>query len=1117
MSSSNGLSEARSRAVPRGPAEWGRLLYEPLWAMEKRYRGGRELYMEALIMVMGVLLVGVGLFMAIVEAGIGLLLAGMGVFVFFLGYGTVRAQVKGMPFRMYERGFTRTEVPFGQGMRRAETLVYYEMLERVSVESTSFSGITLNHLKVSFTGPDGSTVDQTLSFEDPDNPLDVMVLFQRFAPDRLDRGMELYVGPGAIDAAIPVPFEERQGSASHDVRGVVMSTGMMLFIALLTGFMMAGLGMNIAGFIIAVAFQLIMYAVFIGMGGMLTVRGFKSSVGDRVKVAGDRLTLPRSTLARLYADTRHSLPLVEVRQVRKALDTTFFGHKAVMVTAAGERVVTRHTLWESLRGHPSFTQEGFVLNNRRPFTGTPRPLIVVNRWKMLAVAMSMLLLSILIGLSAGGGGDAFFDAWDRYSPYLIGFMLGVMVPLYIVIRVLIAKRASLGKNIMSSDMGLMMPGKDGSPHWISKAEVRSVEVKKDLLGYYIELVTVEGVEKLPLSAAPKMDSADIHVVDGPGILTRVPAQPPVDMVPPPVPGAEAPRPERVERSRVSGRGALLSEMPAEKVESERRKANTMGLATTAGAVAAGAFMLVAAPTFFGDVLCTIFVGIMVVLLGVLGVLLMVTARRIAPVRVYENGVEWASIAKGLHFLGWGDFETAREATFGGNRMLTLTRDSRAAGSISADMSGYDEWLPMIMERVNDPAFASEIETLPEGATRYWALPMVLMVIAMGLGIGTAIYAGDDIGDDMTVSGWDLYLLMGMSTALVYFFVIMFWMMVRNSFGLTKARFPTVALVVPVAVMLLVYFVVMGATGPVSLRYTVDIVESDDPGTSVLEAGEYVDTDIRATGPVTVGAGETLTLHNVTLTFDPAPGPDYGIWVHPEGTLLLDDARITSADTDVGFSFEIHGKAVFMNSLIVGTAVDPDFENGEGGVELYCGDIRVENTVFRNALSAAMMTVYCSPTITNCTFSGAHDEAIEVHGGTPFIENCTFKDCQWPLILWNGSEAVIANCTFEDCPRGIDLVQSSATIRGCTFRNIEGYAIQWTSDTEPEPVMEDNVFDNVGAETDVQTSLALLGTLCTIVTLVTALIGTAALLMMNRKRPERTRPREEAVDLTMEGM
>jgi len=1071
--------------------------------------------MNLLILVMGVVTVGLGLVLAPDSGGAGLMISAVGFIMVMMGYGMYRSQVIRMPFRMYERGFTQTSVTFSQGRKRQEVLILYEMLEKVSIEASSFQGISLNNMKVTYLGSSGSD-EMVLSFEAPDNPLDVMLAFQRIAPSRVDPSLHPYVGPGAEDAAIPVPFEDRKGSTTHDASGIVMSTGMMFFIALLTGMMMGGFDMHPLGFVIAATIQGIMYIVFLGMATMLALRGFKSSVGDSVQVAGDELVLPRSALYLLYADTRRRLPMTEVREVRKAVDSTFFGHKALLVTSDGEKVVTRHIVFQVLSDHPSFVREGFVLRNRRPFTGRGRPMVVANRWKAVLIGLSLLLFSIVIGLTVGGGGDAFFDAWDVYSPYLIMFMLGVMVPIVIILRIMLAKRAARGDGVMSSDMGLMMPGKDGAPHWISKGEVRSAEVKKDLLGPYIELTTAGGIERLPLSVAQKLDEAGIRVEDDMGLIQAIPRSTTPDMVPPPVPGMTGPPPmgppagvagpmsagPPVHGPRVSGRGMLLSEMSAQKVESERQKAHLLGMATLAGSILFGAFLFVLGPEFMGDTICTLFVGIIVVALGGLGVILLVASRRMGPVRVYENGVEWVSIAKGPHFVGWGDFTKAKETEFGGTRSLTLTRYNRPAGSISSDLPGYSEWVPMIMERVNDPAYASGPVVERESATKYWAIQMTLFAISFVLGIATAVYAGSDIAEEMTVTGWQLLLLIGAPTGLGFYFVLTFWMMKRDVFGAAKAKFPTAALMVPVVVILLVFFVTLGAAGPVSLKYSVDIVESEDPGHTALDAGEYMDMNITVDGPVTVGAGETLMLYNTTLTFDPAPGLDYGIWVHPEGTLIMDHAWIGSVDPDVGFTFEIHGDAVILDSEIVGTASDPVNYNGEGGLELYCSDIRVENTTFRGARSAALMTVYCSPIIRGCTFIGAQDEGIEGHGGAPVIEDCTFIDCEWPIILWNGSEGDIVDCTFQDCPRGIDLSQSQATVRNCTFRNITDYCVQWTSDTDPEPVLEGNTYENVGSISKVQSAFTGMGTICTTVTIITAVVGSALLLHMNRKRPDR---------------
>ncbi|NIP34236.1 MAG: hypothetical protein GWN97_05345, partial [Thermoplasmata archaeon] len=94
--------------------------------------------MDSLVMGIGIMLAVMGAGLAIVEVGLGLVLLGMGALVTLVGYGMVRAQVTRMPFRVYERGFTKTSVPFSQGLKRRESLVYHDMLEKVTIDSTSF-------------------------------------------------------------------------------------------------------------------------------------------------------------------------------------------------------------------------------------------------------------------------------------------------------------------------------------------------------------------------------------------------------------------------------------------------------------------------------------------------------------------------------------------------------------------------------------------------------------------------------------------------------------------------------------------------------------------------------------------------------------------------------------------------------------------------------------------------------------------------------------------------------------------------------------------------------------------------------------------------------------------
>lgn len=1103
MGFGDGFNTPGTRGIPRGPVEWGRILYQPKWAGERRYKSGREVYMDGILLAMGLLLVGLGVFMMFVDT-LGLMLVGIGLMIVFMGYASARSKVRRMPFRMYERGVTLTEVPFGQGWRRRETLVPYEMVERVHVESTTFQGIGIKNLKASHLGPGGETQDIDIGFEEPDNPLDVMVVFREMTPDKLDKSLDRYVGPDAVDTVIPVPFEDRGGSMRHDASGIIMPTAMMLFMAVLGGVLMGATGADPLGFLFSLVFQVIMYIVFIGMASWLTVRGFLSSVGDNVSVQGDRLVLPRSTLYRLYADTRPTLPLAEVAQVRKALDHYFFGHKAVLVTTAGERVVTRHRLFEQLKDHPWFERDGFVLENRRATRVAGRPLVSINRWKGFALALSMLLLSILVGLAMGEGGEVFFGMWDSYGVYVILAFMAIMLPIYIVARALMAKRAARGEGIMASDRGLMMPDPSGVPRWMPRTDVRSAVVKKDGLGPYIELRTVEGMDKYPLSISEKLEQAGIPVVDDLGLVQSVTITSVAGTAAVPTGPIDIGTPSsRTERPRVTGRGAQLSETPPEDLERDRRKVYVMGVVVIALSAVFGAVQWVIIPMYVGenDALCDVFMGILIVFLAAIGVLLLAMAQRVAPVCVYENGVEWYSLAKGVHYVPWGEFATAQEAEYGGSKMLMLKNESGMGGAINASLPGYDGWVEQVKERVGDPAYTTgEVRT--ETATRYWAIPLIAGAVSLVIGVMTGLYMNSELEGSTTGAGWTIWVLMGVPSAMIYFVVIMGWLMARNVFGFAKAKFPPAAIVAVVVVMLLVFSVALSAAGPVSFTRYVDIIESPDPGRTVLEPGDYEDQALVVDGPVTVGAGETLALINTTLTFDPAPGLRHGIWVHPEGTLLLQDAVVNSTDPEVGFTFEVHGTARIRDSRIVGTATDPDHVNGEGGLEVYNDDVVIEGTTFENALSASVMTVYCSPTIRGCTFSGAMDEGVEGHGGAPVIEDCQFVDCEWPVLYWNASTVEIVNCTFRDCPRGVGLAQCPATVRDCTFRNITEYGIRWSS--ECVPVREGNTFEDVGVDEEAYTSYSDLGSTCMAVTVVIAIVVLAILLLMNRKRPPITR-------------
>ncbi len=1062
--------------------------------------------MGLVIMMMALALVAMGLFTTVTSTEspeASLFLVGIGVIVLLLGYFMFRMEARSMPFRIYQQGFTLDTVSLSQGLKREETLVTFHFLKTVKVDSTSFYGYTFRNLKLVY--EDELLREQTLAPSVDDN-LAVMLAFRELVPDKLDKSLDPYVGPGAADEVFRAPFGER-GKTGHDNLNIVMVSAMLVFTALMCGFFLSSMidssGIHWSIFIFPIAFTLVMAAVFLPMAMFIAEREFLTTTGEQARVQGDVVELPRPFLPLMFVRARRTIPISEVREVRRFLHSYTFGHTAKLVTVRDEVLDMDHGVFEELEKRPEFEREEFVIVNRSSALTPGPPVVEKLKVRAWAIAFGLVLLVILSGLALGPSGSGFFDAWDVVQPIVIAIVFLVLLPLYIVARVMIARREAVGEGLLASDKGLTLPAAQERFKWVPRNHVKSVRVEKDLLGHYLLLTTAQGQLRLPASSGEKLLAAGYMVDDPYGIiqvLPRVGGPPSVSRRDAEVEGpssALAPAPPVVE-----GPGKLLSETPAEEHEREMGKARLLGVALLAGGAVMAVLSFIYSPSFFAEVaiVCQASILTIGILVAIMGMALLQLARKAQPMRVYENGVEWYSLTKGYHFIPWGRFTSCVEMDMLGTRTLILKRGERQAGSISEKLPGFDDLVELVMERVGDPAY--DFGPVPiEGRSRYVLLPVMLAVIGGLIGLGLAWMMVGDLGELSTASDLVLAVQFGVPVGLVFFFFILFKLMSKDFFGFAEGKFSTTAVASITVAFLLIFMATLASMGPGAWQPTVEVIMSDNPEASELEPGLYEGQVINVSGPVTVQDGEVLTLVDSTLNFDPAPGLEYGVWVAPGGRLVLVNSTVRCSDYIVGFTFEVHGTALIEDSCINATAADPDHENGEGGVELYNDDVRCVNTTFKNALSASVMTVDCSPVIENCVFLDVRDEGIEGHGGSPVIRNCTFRHCEWPIILW-GSDAIIENCTFEKCPRGVCFIGSSPRLEGCTFSNITEWAVQRSKDSDPE--LSGNSYYDVVSEMEVETGLEILRTVCTAVTLLIAVIGLALFWQRNKGRPDKTR-------------
>jgi hypothetical protein len=1074
--------------------------------------------MGLIVMATALSLVAMGLYMAITSMeslGLSLFLTAMGVFTLLLGFSLFRMEVRMMPFRIYRQGFTLDNVSISQGLKREETLITFDLLKKVKVDSSSFYGYSFRSLELVY--EDKLLREQTLVPSVDDN-LAVMLAFRELVPDRLDKSLDPYIGPGAADKIFRAPFGER-GKSGHDNLNIVMDIGMLVFTALMAGLLLSSLigsiGLHWFIFIFPIAFTLVMSAVFLPMAMLIAEREFLTTTGEQARVSGDVVELPRPFLPLLFVRARRSIPVSEVKEVRRFLHSYTFGHTAKLVTVRDEILDVDHKIFEELEKQPDFEREEFVIINRNPTLAPGPPVVVKVKARAWAIAFSLVLLVILTGLVLGPSGGEFFDVWDVIQPIILAFVFLVLLPLYIVVRMLISKREAVGKGLLASDKGLTIPTALEPFKWVPVNHVKSARVEKDFLGYYLMLTTAQGQLKLPASSGEKLKAAGYPIDDPDGIIqTHLP----VGGTPSPARGVTGieegfmeggvdvegpPSPVAPIAPVVEGPGELLSETPAEEHEKEMGKAKLLGVALMAGGVIMVVLSFLYTPSFFADIaiVCQASIFTIGILVAIMGMAVLQMARKAQPMRIYENGVEWYTLTKGYHFLPWGRFTSCEEMEIMGTKALVLKMGERQVGSISEKMPRFIDFVELIMERVSDPAY--EFGPIPkEGRSKYVVLPMIIAVIGALIGLGLGWLQVDVFSEFSSASDFVLAVLIGIPMAMVIFFFILGRLMTKDFFGFAEGKLSTTAVISIVLALLVVFGAAIGASGPDPWQPSVEIITSSNPGESILDVGTYLDQVVNVSGPVTVQKGEILTLKNSTLNFDPAPGLDYGVWVAPGGRLVLIDSTVQCSDNITGFTFEVHGTALIEDSCIIATAVDPDHENGEGGVEIYNDDVRLVNTTFDNALSASIMTVECSPVIEDCVFTGAKDEGIESHGGSPVIRNCTFRQCEWPIILW-GSDATIENSTFEECPRGVVLIGSSPKMEDCAFKNITEWAVQRSKDSNPE--LSGNSYENVGAEMNVKTGFEIIGTVCMAVTFLIAIIGLAWFWKKNKDRPDKTKP------------
>jgi len=525
------------KGVPRGPPEWGELLYEPQWAKERRFKDSSDFLMGIAVAILSAAFVLLSVHTIIVERPplqISLiLLVGIAVMAFGINI-TLGQECRQMPFRVYEAGCTDYNVPMVQGFWRRETLIPWERVRSIDLKAYSDMGTAPSHMDVSYEGPAGE--GSLYLMGEVDDPLAVMIAFHRTVPDKLDERAYDYLG---VEDDGPVVDFSKSGRRTARTPNwfLVSMIGIDVFVAVLFGAMfvpeaIADPTPRTVGVVLAIVCGTILFlTIWIARKARSAVH---HTIGYRVQLVGDRLEYPVELIASSLLRVRPFVPLSDVAQVRKGLAASFFIHVSLITTRDSDRFTSDIDIYQALRDREGWVRDGVVLRNTLQ-EGTPGGRIVeLGMWRMVALFSVMTLIALLSGCVAFLLMDLGYSAPMSGEEARTIFMVGAIIVMPILVFLLIAMKSRetrLVKSLFVSDKGISVRGAKNGLSWIDMDEIDSCRIVKTWWQHEIHIETDRGTLGLPMSAYEKLTEGGVSVEDPIGVIPRkleeaTPPQPP---------------------------------------------------------------------------------------------------------------------------------------------------------------------------------------------------------------------------------------------------------------------------------------------------------------------------------------------------------------------------------------------------------------------------------------------------------------------------------------------------------------------------------------------------------------------------------------------------------------
>ncbi len=243
--------------VPRGPSDWGEILFQPKWADKYRTNPERAqltwVHAGLLILLLGIVIVILMTLLILVETiTLMMVLVSAITLAFFIGSAyVVRKEIiefyTRMPPRIYEKGVTLVKVPFKKGYRREEILVPFDKVVQVRMVDfghRNFFGGEKKCITLVYRVEDGSERSQEINnwVEDEDDVSPYVRVLHDIDPHLIDDEIAGILDPLSQDLE---RFDLPSFQPKRLIVGMVWSSLVVTsIIAVFIGFAFVGLGMG---------------------------------------------------------------------------------------------------------------------------------------------------------------------------------------------------------------------------------------------------------------------------------------------------------------------------------------------------------------------------------------------------------------------------------------------------------------------------------------------------------------------------------------------------------------------------------------------------------------------------------------------------------------------------------------------------------------------------------------------------------------------------------------------------------------------------------------------------------------------------------------------------------